>query len=127
MQKGNTQIALTLASLIISNIVVLVVSQGQLRVGFYYKTCPNAESIIRKVVQKAVADNPRNAAILLRLHFHDCFVQGCDGSILIRNDEDGELKAQGNLGVVGFDVIDSAKPGWKIFALELFLALTSFL
>ncbi|MBA0786886.1 hypothetical protein Gotri_025889 [Gossypium trilobum] len=109
MQKGNTQIALILASLIISNIVVLVVSQGQLRVGFYSKTCPNAESISRKVVQKAVADNPRNAAILLRLHFHDCFVQGCDGSILIRNDEDGELKAQGNLGVVGFDIIDSAK------------------
>ncbi|KAH1114221.1 hypothetical protein J1N35_007599 [Gossypium stocksii] len=109
MQKGNTQIALILASFIISNIVVLVVSQGQLRVGFYSKTCPNAESIIRKVVQKAVADNPRNAAILLRLHFHDCFVQGCDGSILLRNDEDGELKAQGNLGVVGFDIIDSAK------------------
>ncbi|MFQ6666287.1 hypothetical protein Gotur_032698 [Gossypium turneri] len=109
MQKGNTQIALILASLIISNIVVLVVSQCQLRVGFYSKTCPNAESIIRKIVQKAVADNPRNAAILLRLHFHDCFVQGCDGSILIRNDEDGELKEQGNLGVVGFDIIDSAK------------------
>ncbi|MBA0678273.1 hypothetical protein Goari_019627 [Gossypium aridum] len=109
MQKGNTQIALILASLIISNILVLVVSQGQLRVGFYSKTCPNAESIIRKVVQKAVADNPRNAAILLRLHFYDCFVQGCDGSILIRNDEDGELKAQGNLGVVGFDIIDGAK------------------
>ncbi|XWS15224.1 hypothetical protein CRYUN_Cryun35bG0076000 [Craigia yunnanensis] len=99
MHKDSTLLALILALLIvIPN--TSGVSQGQLRVGFYSKTCPNAESIIRKVVQKAVANNPRNAAILLRLQFHDCFV---------KNDADGELKAQGNLGVLGFDIIESAK------------------
>ncbi|XWS23611.1 hypothetical protein CRYUN_Cryun28dG0029700 [Craigia yunnanensis] len=108
MHKDSTRFALVLALLIvIPN--TLGVSQGQIRVGFYSKTCPNAESIIRKVVQKAVVNNPRNAAILLRLQFHDCFVEGCDGSILIRNDADDELKAQGNLGVLGFDIIESAK------------------
>ncbi|XP_022753625.1 peroxidase 43 isoform X2 [Durio zibethinus] len=108
MHKDSTLLALILALLIvIPN--TLGVSRGQLRVGFYSKTCPNAESIIHKVVQKAVSNNPRNAAILLRLHFHDCFVEGCDGSILIRNDVDGELKAKGNLGVLGFNIIESAK------------------
>ena len=141
MQKDSTLVDLILVLLIVSN--VLGVSQGQLRVGFYSKTCPNAESIIRKVVQKTVANSPRNAAIMLRLQFHDCFVevsiyfsislflsllehkqnnlndflfswyiiwfQGCDGSILIKNDADDELKARGNLGVLGFDIIESAK------------------
>ncbi|XWS25022.1 hypothetical protein CRYUN_Cryun27aG0035100 [Craigia yunnanensis] len=107
MQKDSILVALILALLIVPN--VLGVSQEQVRVGFYSKACPNAESIIRKVVQRAVANNPRNAAILLRLQFHDCFVEGCDGSILIKNDADGELKAQGNLGVLGFDIIESAK------------------
>lgn len=108
MHQDRTLLALILALIIIIP-NTLVASQGQLRVGFYSKACPNAESIIHDVVQKAVAKNPRNAAILLRLQFHDCFVEGCDGSILIRNDADGELKARGNLGVLGFDVIESAK------------------
>ncbi|GLT37876.1 hypothetical protein SLA2020_121620 [Shorea laevis] len=83
--------------------------QGQLQVGFYAKTCPHAEAIIHEVVRRAVVADPRNAAILLRLHFHDCFVEGCDGSILINNDLDGELKAAGNAGVAGFDIIEDAK------------------
>ncbi|EOY16600.1 hypothetical protein QUC31_001117 [Theobroma cacao] len=103
----HTLVALIWALLILPNI--LGVSQGQLGVGFYSKTCPTAESIIHKVVQKAVADSLRNAALLLRLQFHDCFVEGCDGSILIKNVADGELKARGNLGVQGFDIIESAK------------------
>lgn len=69
----HTLVALIWALLILPNI--LGVSQGQLGVGFYSKTCPTAESIIHKVVQKAVADSLRNAALLLRLQFHDCFVE----------------------------------------------------
>lgn len=74
MNKDRSLLALVLALLIvIPN--TLGVPQTHLRFGFYSKTCPEAASVIRKVVQKAVANDSRNAAILLRLHFHDCFVQ----------------------------------------------------
>lgn len=42
--------------------------------GFYLNSCPEAEPIIFSWVEKAVSDDPRMAASLLRLHFHDCFV-----------------------------------------------------
>nr|XP_023902393.1 lignin-forming anionic peroxidase-like [Quercus suber] len=57
------------------------------------------------------------AASLIRLHFHDCFVQGCDASILL---EDGERNALQNKGSArGYEVIDSAKaqiggPSWTV-------------
>lgn len=49
--------------------------QGQLKVGFYTESCPNAESIIGGFVRDAAQSNPNIAPVLLRLHFHDCFVQ----------------------------------------------------
>ncbi|KFK42111.1 hypothetical protein AALP_AA2G212400 [Arabis alpina] len=85
-------------------------SEAQLRFGFYSKTCPSAELIVHNIVQQAITRDPGNAAVLLRLHFHDCFVEGCDGSILIKHDaNDDERFAGGNAGVGGFDVVDEAK------------------
>ncbi|ESQ27411.1 hypothetical protein EUTSA_v10019514mg [Eutrema salsugineum] len=85
-------------------------SEAQLQFGFYSKTCPSAESIVRNAVQQSMTRDPGNAAVLLRLHFHDCFVEGCDGSILIKHEgNDDERFAGGNAGVGGFDVIDEAK------------------
>lgn len=57
-------------------------SQGQLQVGFYAKTCPNVEAIVGGVVREAAASDQNTAAVLLRLHFHDCFVE-VDHLILI--------------------------------------------
>ncbi|GAV81139.1 peroxidase domain-containing protein [Cephalotus follicularis] len=85
------------------------ISQGKLNVGFYSQTCPNAESIVSGVVRDAVLSNINSAAVLLRLHFHDCFVQGCDGSILIDNGPNAERHAFGHQGVGGFDLIQKAK------------------
>jgi hypothetical protein len=51
------------------------VSGQQLSATFYSRSCPRALAIIRAGVRAAVAQEPRMGASLLRLHFHDCFVQ----------------------------------------------------
>lgn len=50
-------------------------TQAQLQLGFYHRSCPKAESLIREFVQDHIPNAPSLAAALLRMHFHDCFVQ----------------------------------------------------
>jgi peroxidase len=44
---------------------------------FYDYSCPQAQEIVKTILANAVAKEPRIAASLLRLHFHDCFVKVC--------------------------------------------------
>ncbi|XP_062073709.1 peroxidase 20 [Humulus lupulus] len=79
---------------------------------YYKETCPFAEEIIRRQVEIAVLKEPRVAASLLRLHFHDCFVMGCDASVLLDDFEGivSEKQATTNLNSLrGFEVIDNIK------------------
>jgi peroxidase len=78
------------------------------RVGFYAATCPRAESIVRSTVQAHFRSDPTVAPGLLRMHFHDCFVQGCDASVLI-DGPNAEKTAAPNRSLRGFEVIDDAK------------------
>ncbi|PWA96027.1 heme peroxidase [Artemisia annua] len=85
------------------------IAQGQgTQVGFYRTTCPRVESIVQSAVRQAVRSNPTMAPGLLRIFFHDCFVNGCDASLLL-NGSSSEKTARPNLPLRGFQVIDAAK------------------
>ncbi|XP_039125552.1 peroxidase 12-like [Dioscorea cayenensis subsp. rotundata] len=56
---------------------------------FYKSTCPELEWIIRTYLKKEFKKDIGLAAGLLRLHFHDCFVQGCDASVLLDGSASG--------------------------------------
>ena len=49
--------------------------ETRLTLDYYTRTCPNVLQIVRKEMECAVLSEPRNAAFVVRLHFHDCFVQ----------------------------------------------------
>ncbi|KAF8378882.1 hypothetical protein HHK36_030231 [Tetracentron sinense] len=79
---------------------------------FYDKMCPNALNTIRTSIRTAVSSERRMAASLIRLHFHDCFVQGCDASILLDDaaSATSERNALQNLrSARGYEVIEAAK------------------
>ncbi|PSS28515.1 Peroxidase [Actinidia chinensis var. chinensis] len=86
---------------------------GGLRVGFYDKTCPRAEEIVAEVVSDAYKKNRGIAAGFLRILFHDCFVHGCDASILLDATPSGgetEKESVANAkSLRGLEVIDAVK------------------
>ncbi|XP_057953305.1 peroxidase RIP1-like [Malania oleifera] len=85
---------------------------AQLTPDFYEESCPSALPTVKMVVERAIQNEPRMGASLLRLHFHDCFVNGCDGSILLDDNPNfiGEKTAAPNLNSVrGFEVVDEMK------------------
>ncbi|KAL6896878.1 hypothetical protein ACP4OV_007450 [Aristida adscensionis] len=87
-------------------------ASAQLSSTFYDTSCPNALSTIKSAVTAAVNNEPRMGASLLRLHFHDCFVDGCDGSVLLADNATftGEQTAIPNNGSIrGFNVVDNIK------------------
>ncbi|XP_034702525.1 peroxidase N1-like [Vitis riparia] len=84
-------------------------AQGQgTRVGFYSYTCPEVESIVKETVTDHFNSDPTIAPGLLRMHFHDCFVRGCDASILLTGSST-ERTAGPNSLLRGYEVIDDAK------------------
>ncbi|CAL5084683.1 unnamed protein product [Urochloa decumbens] len=85
---------------------------AQLSSTFYDTSCPNALSTIKSAVTTAVNNEPRMGASLLRMHFHDCFVDGCDASVLLNDTatftgEQGAIPNKNSLR--GFTVIDNIK------------------
>ncbi|KAE9447546.1 hypothetical protein C3L33_20547, partial [Rhododendron williamsianum] len=54
--------------------VLAGIASAHLSTTFYSSSCPNVHAIIKKAVKSAVSKEARMGASLLRLHFHDCFV-----------------------------------------------------
>nr|GEX22581.1 peroxidase 64-like [Tanacetum cinerariifolium] len=78
---------------------------------YYDQTCPKAEAAITSAVKKAMLNDRTVPAALLRMHFHDCFIRGCDGSVLLNSTANNQAEKDGppNISLHAFYVIDNAK------------------
>nr|GEX45283.1 peroxidase 27-like [Tanacetum cinerariifolium] len=106
----NKHITLGLQLLLVTLLLSIANGKG-LNLGFYKKTCPGAVAIVKRTTANFISRAPSLAAPLLRMHFHDCFVRGCDGSVLLNSTKINQAEKAGipNLSLRGFQVIDSAK------------------
>ncbi|CAN1240639.1 Cationic peroxidase 1 [Linum grandiflorum] len=108
MDPLNTTFCLILLLAVLSS----AAATGSLSPEYYLKTCPKAPAIVKAGVAAALKNETRMGASLLRLHFHDCFVNGCDASILLDDNATfvGEKTASPNINSTrGFEVIDKIK------------------
>ncbi|XP_010693446.2 peroxidase 66 [Beta vulgaris subsp. vulgaris] len=86
-------------------------SHAALNAHYYDQTCPQAEFIVAQTVRNASLFDPKVPARLLRMFFHDCFIRGCDASILLDSTPGNKAEKDGppNVSVRSFYVIDDAK------------------
>ncbi|KAJ8770829.1 hypothetical protein K2173_021744 [Erythroxylum novogranatense] len=102
------------SSVLVCSVILLggSLAYGQLSPTFYNETCPNVTSIVQEVIVQALQHDSRIGASLLRLHFHDCFVTGCDASVLLDNSatiQSEKDALRNNNSLRGFDVVDKIK------------------
>ncbi|XP_068667065.1 peroxidase 51-like [Aristolochia californica] len=93
-------------------LVMLGVVEGQLSENFYSFSCPNVEAIVRQAVMNKFSQTFVTIPATLRLFFHDCFVEGCDASVMIASPNgDAEKDAPDDLSLAGdgFDTVIKAK------------------
>ncbi|XP_010061689.2 peroxidase 66 [Eucalyptus grandis] len=92
-------------------LAMVSVSRATLDAHYYDQTCPQAEKIILQTVQNATRHDPKVPARLLRMFFHDCFIRGCDASLLLDSTPGNQAEKDGppNISVRAFYVIDDAK------------------
>ncbi|KAI9198788.1 hypothetical protein LWI28_022145 [Acer negundo] len=111
-------ILLTLNSPTTGNTTTTTTTRRQLRqlsVNYYAKTCPQLEQLIGSVTSQQFKEAPVSGPATIRLFFHDCFVEGCDGSILISTAPGSKVLAEKdspdnkNLRAEGFQIINRAK------------------
>ncbi|KAJ3695991.1 hypothetical protein LUZ60_001368 [Juncus effusus] len=105
------------SKLVISSLFGLVLlalmgsTEAHVELGAYNITCPKAEQIVYEEMTNILQQTPDLAGALLRLHYVDCFVRGCEASILLNSTatNTAEKDAPLNKNVRGYEVIDSIK------------------
>ncbi|CAI9118888.1 OLC1v1020515C1 [Oldenlandia corymbosa var. corymbosa] len=118
LKRGRKKMGNNIAEIVFLLFLVMMMSSrvvGSEGISFdYYKeSCPGVENIVREKLQSVSLLDPTTPAAMLRLMFHDCQVQGCDGSILLDPDNPGggrtEMDSIKNFGVRKREVINQMK------------------
>ncbi|KAG6659731.1 hypothetical protein I3843_03G052500 [Carya illinoinensis] len=92
--------------------MIMKSGEGQLVENFYSSSCPNVEAIVSQAVSTKFSQTFTTIPATLRLFFHDCFVEGCDASVMIASpNSDAEKDSEDNLSLAGdgFDTVIKAK------------------
>ncbi|CAM6121126.1 unnamed protein product [Calypogeia fissa] len=79
---------------------------------YYDSSCSGLQTTALNALKTQLQADGRVGASILRLHFHDCFVQGCDGSDLLDDTANftGEKNAGPNANSLrGFSAVDAIK------------------
>ncbi|CAK9144027.1 unnamed protein product [Ilex paraguariensis] len=102
-----------LLSLLLTVSVFIHPASAQLRRNYYANVCPNVESIVRNAVTQKFKQTFVTVPATIRLFFHDCWVKGCDASIIIASTatNTAEKDHPDNLSLAGdgFDTVIKAK------------------
>ncbi|PUZ63902.1 hypothetical protein GQ55_3G102900 [Panicum hallii var. hallii] len=88
---------------------VLSTASATLQYDFYSSSCPQAEEAVRNATMKIVSDNPTMGAAFVRLFFHDCFVKGCDASILLDQSNSNPQPEKLAIPLRGYDAVNTIK------------------
>jgi peroxidase len=87
--------------------------EARLRRNYYAGVCPNVESIVRDAVTQKFRQTPATVGATVHLFFHDCFVEGCDASVVVAstagNTAEKDSPANRALAGDGFDTVIKAK------------------
>lgn len=97
---------------VIMAFTIISMGEGKLVENFYSLTCPNVESTVTQAVTTKFTQTITTGQATLRLFFHDCFVEGCDASVIIASPNgDAEKDFSENLSLAGdgFDTVIKAK------------------
>ncbi|KAL3525613.1 hypothetical protein ACH5RR_013985 [Cinchona calisaya] len=88
-------------------------ASAALKQNYYAKICPDVENIVRNAVFKKFNQTFVTVPGTIRLYFHDCFVNGCDASVIIASTPGNTAEKDNpiNLSLAGdgFDTVIKAK------------------
>ncbi|KAI3928232.1 hypothetical protein MKW98_023833 [Papaver atlanticum] len=114
MRRDFYYILFVIVSLVIATISIVdgavTVQPTGLKRKFYKLNgqCPDVEEYVKHQVKEHWLSDRSIGAKLLRLSYSDCFVSGCDGSVLL-DGPNSEKNARQNVALGGFALIDRIK------------------
>ncbi|KAE8777991.1 class III peroxidase 90 precursor [Hordeum vulgare] len=109
-QSQSQSVLVGVLLLLLATAAPQVAAAAGLSQNYYAKTCPNVEALVRGAVTQKLQETFNAAPGTLRLFFHDCFVRGCDASVLISGPGDEHSAgADTTLSPDALDLITRAK------------------